>query len=149
MPSIVFQFDVGASEQALLTALDTAAGITGWWTEDVTFDGGAGSTMRLGFPIAPMPFELRVDEAAGDGVRWTSVGAFPPHWAGTTIAWTLRPGGSGAGTTVAFRHDGWADDGPLMATAAMTWGQLMAALKAYAETGTGPVVFPRAAQQAR
>jgi len=42
----------------------------------------------------------------------------------------------------------WADDGPFVATAAVTWGQLMLALKSYAETGTGPAVFPRAAQPA-
>ena len=63
----------------------------------------------------------------------------------TTVAWTLTPAGDGDGTTVAFSHDGWADDGPLMASAAVTWGQLVIALKSYAETGTGPVVFPKAA----
>ncbi len=144
MPRIVFQLDVDAPAETVLTALDSEAGIAGWWTEDVAFSGGAGATMRLGFPIAPLPFELRVDDASGDGVRWTSVGAFPPHWTGTTVAWTLTPAGGGGGTTVAFSHDGWADDGPLMATAAVTWGRLMLALKSYAETGTGPVVFPKA-----
>lgn len=112
--------------------------------EDVAFAGGAGATMSLGFPIAPLRFELSVDEASDAGVRWTSVGSFPPHWTGTSVAWTLRPAGGGTATTVAFAHDGWADDGPLMATAAVTWGQLMLALKSYAETATPAAVFPKA-----
>jgi uncharacterized protein YndB with AHSA1/START domain len=145
MPRIVFQLDVNAPAETVLAALDSEAGIAGWWTEDVAFAGGAGATMSLGFPIAPLRFEMRVDDASDGGVHWTSIGAFPPHWTGTTVAWTLTQAGDGDVTTVAFNHDGWADDGPLMATAAVTWGQLMLALKSYSETGTGPAVFPKAA----
>ncbi len=149
MPRIVFQFDADAPADTVRAALDSQAGIEGWWTDDVVFDGGAGATMSLGFPVAPLRFELRVDDVGADSVRWTSVGAFPPHWTDTVIAWTLSPGAGGAGTIVAFSHDGWADDGPLMASAAMTWGQLMLRLKSYAETGTGPALFQRASQPAR
>lgn len=78
--------------------------------------------MTLGFPVAPMPFELRVGEASEQRVRWTSIGEFPPHWVDTTIAWTLRPGEAGTGMTVHFSHDGWADDEGPLPTAAMTWG---------------------------
>ncbi len=148
MPRIVLQLDADAPPAAVRAALDSQAGIEGWWTDDVVCDGGAGSTMSLGFPVAPMRFELRVDEAAADTVRWTSVGAFPPHWADTAITWTLRPAADGAGTTIAFSHAGWADDGPLMATAALTWAQLMLRLRTYAETGAGPALFSRSAQPA-
>ncbi len=148
MPRIVFQLDADAPADTVRAALDSQAGIEGWWTDDVVYDGGAGATLSLGFAVAPMRFELRVDEVGADTVRWTSVGAFPPHWNGTEITWTLRPGADGAGTTVAFSHDGWADDGPLMATAAMTWAQLMLRLRSYAETGTGPALFARAAPPA-
>lgn len=144
MPRIVFQLDIDAPKETIVAALDTAAGIAGWWTEDVAYDGAAGSTMTLGFSVAPLPFELRVDEASDASVRWTSIGEFPPHWAGTTITWTLTSG-AGDATTVAFSHGGWVDDGPLMATAAVTWGQLMLTLRSYAETGTGPPLFPSAA----
>lgn len=148
MPRIVFQLDADAPVDTVRAALDSQAGIEGWWTDDVAFDGGAGSTMSLGFPVAPKRFSLRVDEVSDVTVRWTSVGAFPPHWTDTVITWTLRPSADGAGATVAFSHDGWADDGPLMATAAVTWGQLVLRLKSYAETGTGPALFQRASQPA-
>lgn len=141
MARIVFELGIEADPVEIVEALNTERGIAGWWTRDVKFPGGAGSTMTLGFPIAPMPFELRVDEVGEERVRWTSVGEFPPHWAGTEVAWTLRPGAAGDGTTVHFSHDGWAsDEGPLP-NAAMTWGILMSSLKRYVETGTGTPLF--------
>lgn len=135
MARIVFEIEIQAAPKEILQALDTQQGIAGWWTEDVAFPGGVGSTMTLGFPAAPAPFHLRVDEAGMRRVRWTSVGDFPPHWAGTTLTWTLTP--ESEGTVVHFAHDGWAsDDGPFP-SAALTWGQLMASLAQYVQTGQG------------
>lgn len=80
MARIVFQLDMDARPADVTQALASQTGIAGWWTDDVAFPGGVGSTMTLRFPIAPLPFELRVEETTADTVRWTSVGAFPPHW---------------------------------------------------------------------
>jgi uncharacterized protein YndB with AHSA1/START domain len=141
MARIVFELDVEAPPRRIVEALDSEQGIAGWWTPDVQFAGGAGSTMKLGFPVAPKPFELRVDEVSEQRVAWSSVGEFPPHWAGTHVVWTLRPSANGDATTVHFAHDGWAsDEGPLP-NAAMTWGILMTSLKRYVETGTGTPLF--------
>jgi uncharacterized protein YndB with AHSA1/START domain len=141
MARIVFEFDIEAQPDRIIEALDSDRGIAGWWTRDVKFAGGTGSTMTLGFPVAPLPFELRVDEVGKRRVRWSSVGEFPPHWIGTEVAWTFRPSENGERTTVHFAHDGWAsDEGPLP-SAAMTWGVLMTSLKRYVETGTGTPLF--------
>jgi uncharacterized protein YndB with AHSA1/START domain len=141
---IVFEIEVNRTADAVIAALDTADGIAGWWTEDVSFEGGPTQTIKLGFPIAPRPFELRVDEVGDRRVAWTSIGDFPPHWAGTEITWSLGPGpGADDTTSIHFSHDGWAtDEGPLPA-AAMTWGQLMVSLKQFVETGTGDPLFRR------
>ncbi|GAA1553582.1 SRPBCC domain-containing protein [Kribbella sancticallisti] len=139
MARIVFELEIEAPAAAVVRALDSAEGIAGWWTGDVDFAGGEGSIMRVGFPVAPKPFELRVDGVDDKLVRWTSVGDFPPHWSGTTITWTLTP--TDGGTQVHFGHDGWAsDDGPFPG-AAMTWGQLMTSLKQYVETGRGTPLY--------
>jgi uncharacterized protein YndB with AHSA1/START domain len=144
MARIVFEMEVESEPDAVVAALETPDGIAGWWTEDVSFEGGVGSTMKLGFAIAPQPFELRVDEVGGRRVAWTSVGDFPPHWVGTRIVWTLRPGSAGnETTTVHFSHDGWASDEGPMPVAAMTWGQLMVSLKHFIEEGTGEPLFRR------
>jgi uncharacterized protein YndB with AHSA1/START domain len=138
MARIVFELDVDAPAGRIVEALDSEQGIAGWWTRDVKF---AGSTMTLGFPVAPKPFELRVDEVSEQRVRWSSVGDFPPHWVGTEVVWTLRATADGGGTTVHFSHDGWASDEGQLPNAAMTWGILMTSLKRYAETGTGTPLF--------
>ena len=141
MARIVFALDIEAPQERIVEALDSERGIAGWWTSDVEFAGGAGSTMTLGFPVAPKPFELRVEEVSEQRVRWTSVGDFPPHWVGTEVVWTLHPSGNGGGTSVHFAHHGWAsDEGPLP-SAAMTWGILMSSLKGYVETGTGTPLY--------
>jgi uncharacterized protein YndB with AHSA1/START domain len=135
MARIVFELEVEAPPAAVVAALDTEAGIAGWWTPSVTFPGGVGSVVRPTFSLAPQPFELRVDEVGDGRVRWTSVGDFPPHWIGTEVVWTLTPGDGG--TKVHFSHDGWADDEGPFPSAALTWGRLMASLKQFVETGSG------------
>jgi hypothetical protein len=134
---IVFALDVGSAIADVVRALDSQPGIAGWWTEDVTFSGGEGSTMKLGFPTAPRPFELRVDAITDSVVQWTSVGEFPPHWARTTIVWSLTPTDDGQSTTVHFSHDGWGSDEGPFATSALTWARLMLSLRQFVETGSG------------
>ena len=143
MARIVFELEVDAPAERIVEALDSEAGIAGWWTADVEFAGGTGTTMKLGFPIAPVPFELRVDEAGPGRVAWTSIGEFPPHWAGTRVLWTLAPRSGSDGTLVHFSHDGWASDEGPFASSALTWGRLMDTLKSYAETGVGAPLFTK------
>ena len=135
MARIVFEIEIEAPTQKVVEALDTEAGIAGWWTPSVTFPGGVGSTLQPSFSVAPVPFELRVDEVSGERVKWSSVGDFPPHWVGTEVIWTLAP--TEAGTRVHFSHDGWADDEGPFPSSALTWGLLMKSLKEYVETGVG------------
>lgn len=143
MARIVFELGIDTPVERIVPALTTAEGIAAWWTDDVALDGGVGSVMRLGFPVAPLPFELRVEEAGPKRVRWASVGDFPPHWVGTEITWTLAPAADGGGTTLHFNHDGWAsDEGPLP-QAAFTWGQLLGVLKGYLESGQPGPLFRR------
>jgi uncharacterized protein YndB with AHSA1/START domain len=148
MARIVFELEINASPKEIAAALDTQRGIAGWWTEDVVFPGGVGSQLIVGFPgRAPVPFDLRVDEADEHRVRWASVGQFPPHWVDTEIIWTLTPKRDGSGTTVHFNHDGWATDEGALPMSAMTWGQLMGSLKTFVETGTGAPLYRHASDQ--
>lgn len=141
MARIVLEVQVAAPAAAIIDGLTTAEGIRSWWTDEVILDGGVGATMHLGFPIAPKPFELRVESAGDDQVRWRSVGGFPPHWVGTTVTWKLTP--ADGSTTVHFDHDGWAsDEGPLPA-AAFTWGLLLERLKQHSESGARVPLFVR------
>ena len=143
MARIVFDIEIDSPADRVVQALNRKEGIAGWWTEDVTFDGGVGSEMRLGFPIAPVPFELRVDEVESNRVVWRSVGKFPPHWVGTKVIWSLRPEKDGSSTAVHFSHEGWATDEDAFGRSALTWGRLMDTLKRHVETGEAVPLFPK------
>lgn len=139
MARILFEAGMEAAPPDIVEALTTAKGIASWWTDDVSFEGSRKPTMRLGFAIAPVPFELKVEKANKGEVVWRSTGDFPPHWVGTTVTWSLTPGEEG--TSVHFNHDGWkSDEGPF-AMSAYTWGQLMVTLKNYVEKGKAAPLF--------
>lgn len=138
MSEITFQVDIAADRTRVHEALNSHDGLTGWWTTAVNRED---EILFFDFPEAPEPFRLRRDRADRDEVRWTSVGAFPPHWSGTVIAWRLSDAPAADGTRVLFRHTGWPDEDPDLPHAAYTWGMLMTRLKQYAETGTPHPLF--------
>lgn len=137
MADINFRFGVDAAPQTVLDALKTREGIRGFWTATAEVPAEVGETLRLGFAIAPAPFDLRLERSDETGVAWRTE-TFPPHWVGTTIAWDVQPRDGGA--TVVFRHDGLADVSDA-GSAAYTWGQIMVRLKRFAETGKADPVF--------
>lgn len=141
MARIVLETSIAASPATIVDALTTSEGIASWWTDDVDYEGGAGGSMRLGFPVAPLPFELLVERISGDAVAWRSTGEFPPHWVGTTVRWTLIP--DGKGSTVHLAHDGWTSDEGPFASAAYTWAQLLGTLKRHAEIGEVNPLFTK------
>ncbi len=116
-------------------------GITGWWTTDAKVPTAVGERLTVGFPEAPMPFELSVDEVSDGRVRWTSVGSLPPHWEGTEIVFNIDADPSGSGTQLFFEHRGFASADPMLGHTAYTWALLMGKLTAFAETGTPDPFF--------
>ncbi|MFF3057206.1 SRPBCC domain-containing protein [Streptomyces sp. NPDC057909] len=130
MTEIAYETDIATDRARVLEALNTHDGLTGWWTNDVN---RKDEVLFFNFPGVPEPFQLRRDQADEDRVVWVNVGAFPPHWAGTTISWDLKetPGG----TRVAFAHSGFPEGEAEIPMISETWGLLMTRLKDYAETG--------------
>jgi len=129
--------DVASDAQTIYEAITTKAGQAAFWTSDCDVEPVVGSIARFGFPEAPVDLRMRIDELSpGERIRWSCLGDFP-HWAGTTVTWTLSPAPSGSGTAVAFDHDGWKADYPdgEYARVNYTWARIVGALKAYAESG--------------
>lgn len=129
--------DVDADAARIYEAITTKAGEAAFWTPDCDVEPTIGSIARFGFEAAPVDLRMRVDELVpGERIAWSCLGDFP-HWAGTSVTWILTPAPSGSGTTVAFRHDGWASDYPDEECARVnyTWGRIVGALKEYAESG--------------
>ena len=136
MPHIKLATTVNAEPAEIIRALDSAAGIAGFWTEDVQY-GGHGGQLLARFADSPQPFQFRVDEVSSNLVRWTHTGEFPPFFVGTEVSFALMPAPEGPGSMVLFTHDGWASDDMPMPVIAFVWAQVLASLKAYVETGTG------------
>jgi uncharacterized protein YndB with AHSA1/START domain len=134
---VLFRFDVDAEPQTVLEAITTSDGIKGFWTTSAEVPTTVGDTLKLGFAVAPAPFDLRLDQSDENTVVWRTQ-TFPPHWIGTCVRWDVEPRDEGA--TVTFRHAGFADEVEA-GQVAYTWGQIMVKLKAYAETGRADPVF--------
>jgi uncharacterized protein YndB with AHSA1/START domain len=137
MTDVLFRFDVDAAPEAVLEAVKTTEGIKGFWTSRAEVPGEIGETLKLEFAIAPLPFDLRLEQSDERTVVWRTE-TFPPHWVGTTVRWDVEARDDG--TTVSFRHAGFSDDEEA-GRVAYTWGQIMARLKEYAETGSPHPVF--------
>ena len=135
---ITLAVDVEAAPERITDALTRQEGLASFWTSDVTASPEVGAELRFGFE--PAPTDLLVTLAAlepGGGLTWTPGDAWP-HWAGTSIRWSLLPSPMGSGTRVLLVHDGWDDgyaDGDL-GSIAYTWSLVIGALKGYLETGT-------------
>jgi uncharacterized protein YndB with AHSA1/START domain len=137
MTDVLFRFDVDAPPNTILQAVTTGEGIRSFWTSRAEVPAEVGETLKLEFQQAPLPFDLRLEQADEHTVVWRAQ-TFPPHWIGTSIRWDVEP--RAGGSTVAFRHDGFADDDEA-GRVAYTWGTIMARLKEYAETGRSDPVF--------
>ncbi len=137
MTDVLFRFDVDAAPEAVLEAVKTTAGIKGFWTSKAEVPSEVGETLALEFAMAPLPFDLRLEQSDDSTVVWRTE-TFPPHWIGTTVRWDVEPGDGGS--TVSFRHAGFTDDEEA-GRVAYTWGQIMVRLKEYAETGSPNPVF--------
>ena len=137
MADVLFRFDVDAPPQHVLDAVKTTEGIKGFWTSRATVPTEVGETVEVAFAVAPAPFDLLLEQSDDSTVVWRPQ-SFPPHWVGTTVRWDVEP--SDAGSSVSFRHAGFADDAEA-GRVAYTWGQIMVRLKEYAETGRPNPVF--------
>lgn len=137
---IVFTVDVNAEQAATVQAIASVEGIRSWWTDQCDGDGSPGNVIKPGFPVAPMPFELRVDEVSDSTVRWTSTGDFPPHWTNSEVTWEVSANPEGPGVLVNFKHAKFPTDEGL-GMVAYTWGQLMTSLKQYVESGGAAPLF--------
>ena len=137
MGDALFTFDVDATPDAVRRALTTTEGITSFWTDQADIPEEVGETLTLGFPDAPLPFDLLLAQSDDKVIIWRTV-TFPPQWVGTDIRWQLFAGERTS--TVSFRHGTFADETE-QGQVAYVWGQVMVQLKRYLETGAAAPVF--------
>ncbi len=135
---MVHEVEIAADPRKVYGAISTREGQAAFWTANNTVEPKVGSVAEFRFKEAPVPVRMRIDALEeGRLVRWTCLGEFQ-GWKDTTVTWQLSPSPNGKGTTLAFRHGDLDRAGyPEAAIGGVnyTWGQVLARLKAYAETG--------------
>lgn len=131
--------EIAAAPEKVYAALNTLAGLRGWWTEvsgdtapggEIVFTfGGKGATrMRIETSEAPHGGKARV--------HWRCTGSEAiDDWKGTRVEFELASAGNG--THLRFEHIGLTPALPCFENCQKGWGKYLPSLKALAETGTG------------
>jgi uncharacterized protein YndB with AHSA1/START domain len=137
MGDVLFTFDVDATSDLVHRVLTTTEEIASFWTDQADIPAEVGETLKLGFPDAPLPFDLLLAQSDDKVIIWRTA-TFPPQWVGTDIRWEIS--GGDETSTVTFRHGTFADETE-EGRVAYVWGQVMVQLKRYLETGVAAPVF--------
>jgi uncharacterized protein YndB with AHSA1/START domain len=135
---MVHGIEIHAEPKAVYDTIATRSGLAAFWTPDVEGDDGLDGELTFGFSGAPVRLPMRiVGLDPGAEIRWSCPGGFP-HWAGTSVTWSLRP--SEHGTKVVFRHEGFPDEVPEydFGSVSLTWALILARLKEVVESGGQP-----------
>lgn len=140
MATILLRMPVDAEPKEIYEKVATSEGVNAWWSDHTDGPDGAGSTMKVAFPDAPITFDFEVvEDVPGERVAWRCL-AGPPEWIGTTVSFDVHTGSDGA-TSVLFRHDGWATTEESFPFIAYSWAQILPRLKKLAETGEAEPFF--------
>lgn len=141
--AITLAADVEAEPIRVSDTLSSTDGQRAFWTADCDV---SADRARFGFAQAPVDLETTVTTEPGKLVRMRVTSGFP-YWAGSTWEWEL----SGAtraesGTSVLFRHYGFADGYPEidLGHTTQTWALIMDRLVRYVATGIPQPFFPTA-----
>src|SRR5436190_24334291 len=104
--SITLAVDVTADAARVFEILSTTEGQRAFWTADCEV---SADRARFGFAQAPVDLETEVNTEPGKLVRMRVTSGFP-FWEGSTWEWELGAASrTEAGTSVLFRHYGFAD----------------------------------------
>ena len=139
--SITLAVDVDADPTRVSDTLSSTAGQRAFWTADCDV---SADRARFGFAQAPVDLETTVTTEPGKLVRMRVTSGFP-FWVGSTWEWELGPATRAeTGTSVLFRHYGFADGYPEtdLGHTAQTWALILDRLAKYLATGTPQPFFP-------
>lgn len=135
MKTIIHHFRVHARPSTVLDALTSEEGLSGWWTTEVTVEGGRTGEVLFNFTpdFNPQMDVVRADE---ERVEWVCMGGHE-DWRNDRLSFDIRDVAPGE-TDVTFRQEYSRDlDDRSYGTYNFNWGHYLASLKAYCETGEG------------
>ena len=135
---IVHGIEIHAEPKAVFDTIATRSGLAAFWTPDVQGDDSEGGELTFGFSGSPARLPIRVTRLDPPRtIEWGCPGGYP-FWEGTRVEWSIDPSEHGA--KVIFRHLGFPDAQPEYdhGSINLTWGLVVARLKAVVESGGKP-----------
>ena len=134
MHDINHRVGIKASAEKIYELLTTDAGLSKWWTNDVSGAGDVGSVIEFRFDGGGPDFTVS-ELIPNKLVRWAHSGNVPEDWMGTEISYQLEE--QGDQTFVRFMHTNWKESSEFLAHCSTKWAIFMLSLKDAAETGRG------------
>jgi uncharacterized protein YndB with AHSA1/START domain len=139
MADILHRIGIKAPVTEVYRALTTVAGLSRWWTEEVSGDTRVGGRIEFRFLTGSGDLlgamEMEVQELSeNSAVRWRCV-AGPNEWVGTDITFQLSE--QDGQTIVLFGHRNWREAVEGTYHCSMKWATFLLSLREYLETGTG------------
>jgi uncharacterized protein YndB with AHSA1/START domain len=127
MAEIRHRVGINAPASDVYEWLTTTDGLAGWWTRDVTGEGGVGSTLRFSFGGEDRRADMQVTELDPAGrVVWRCVYG-PDEWIGTDIVFELTPNGDE--TVLLFTHANWREPVEFLNHCSTKWALFLFSLK--------------------
>lgn len=140
MKTIIHHFRVHAMPDAVLDALSTEEGLAGWWTTDVTREGGRTGEILFTFVEGFNP-QMDVVEAREGRVEWICMGGHD-NWRNDRFTFEITDVSPGE-TDVTFRQEYSRElDDRTYGEYNFNWGHYLSSLKRYCETGEGTPFQP-------
>jgi len=139
--SVTLAVDVEKDAASVFEILSTTEGQRAFWTADCDV---SADRARFGFVEAPVDLEADVTTEPGKLVRMHVTSGFP-FWVGSAWEWELDEATrAGAGTSVLFRHYGFAEGYPEtdLGHTAQTWALILDRLAGYVADGSPRPFFP-------
>jgi uncharacterized protein YndB with AHSA1/START domain len=143
MAEIIHELHVDATPAEVREALTTRDGLAAFWTDQTAAEPEVGSKAWFAFgPNADIQKNFEVTAIDDRTVEWVDIEDASDEWVGTRVTWRLTPDADG--TKILFTHSDWRSTEGELPQCSFVWGQVLARLASYLESGTPDPVFRQA-----
>lgn len=143
MHDIVHELTIAVSPERVYEAVTTRAGLSSWWTANVTATGEIDSEATFGFDDGASVLTMRIDLLEPpELVHWVCTSG-PDEWVGTKVAFRIEgidkndDGEPDGGTLLRFWHGEWEFEDGLLPRCSFEWAMYLDSLRRYLQSGTG------------
>ena len=157
MHDIVHELTIAAPPEQVFAAITTAAGLAGWWSNDVSVSAPGPLAEGAEITLGLAPDRSSPDRAAHDRTVQLRVDSLDPldpfdppllahltclagpeEWAGTELAFRVE-GDGGEGSVLRLWHGGWEYEDGTLPRCSFQWAMDLDRLRQAVESGDSPL----------